>query len=132
MTLEHKTLLLIDCIVNIILGVILLLFPVGVIDLFGLPQTNTNFYPSILGAILLGIGLALLLEFIGHVKRFRGLGLGGAIVINIVGSLVLICWLIFGSLNIPMKGQILLWIVGITVFLIGITEVVTKSWTYEQ
>jgi hypothetical protein len=131
MNIKHKTLLVIDGIVNIVLGILLLLFPVGIIDLFGLPKTKTNFYPSILGAILFGIGLALLFERVGHAKRFCGLGLGGAIVINLVGSLVLICWLIFGSLNIPLKGQIVLWVLGVVVFFIGILELATKSWTYE-
>jgi hypothetical protein len=129
---KHKILLLIDCIVNLLLGVLLLLFPIGTIDLLGLPPTNTNFYPSLLGAVILGIGLALFLELVAYAKHVRGLGLGGAIVINIVGSLVLICWLIFGSLAIPMKGRIILWIVGVIVFLIGIAELATKSWIYEK
>jgi hypothetical protein len=122
MKLKHKILLLIDCIVNLILGVLLLLFPIGIIEFLGLPSTNTNFYPSILGAVLFGIGLALFLELVGVTKQVRGLGLGGAIIINIMGSFVLICWLIFGSLDIPLKGQIILWTIGILVFLIGIAE----------
>ena len=130
--LKYKNLLLIDCIVNLLLGVLLLLFPIGVIDFLGLPQTNTNFYPSILGAVIFGIGLALLFELAGHAKRFRGLGLGGAILINISGSLVLIFWLIFGSLDIPIKGRMVLWIVGVIVFLIGIVELATRSWIYEN
>ena len=109
----------------------MLLFPLGVIDFLGLPQTNTYFYPSILGAVIFGIGLALLLELVGHAKNFRGLGLGGAILINIVGSSVLIFWLLFGSLDIPIKGQMVLWIVGVSVFLIGVVELATKSWNYE-
>jgi hypothetical protein len=129
---RDKKLLLIDCIVNLSLGGLLLLFPVGIVDLFGLPQTNTAFYPSILGGVISGIGLALLLELVGRAKGFRGLGLGGAILINIVGSLVLICWLVFGPLTIHIKGQIILWIVGIIVLMIGIAELVTKSWTPEQ
>jgi hypothetical protein len=124
----HKTLLLIDSIVNIILGVLLLLFPIGVVDFLGLPSTNTNFYPSLLGAVILGIGFALLLELIGFARQVRGLGLGGAIVINIVGSSVLLCWLIFGSLNIPLKGRIILWIIGLVVFSIGVAELLLKSW----
>jgi hypothetical protein len=132
MKLKYKILLLIDCIVNLLLGVSLLLFPIGVIDVLGLPQTNTNFYPSILGAVLFGIGLALLFELAAHAKRFRGLGLGGAILINISGSLVLIFWLIFGSLDIPLKGQIVLWTVGLIVLLIGIVELAAKSWDYEN
>jgi len=118
--------------VNLILGVLLLLFPVGIIEILGLPPTNTLFYPSILGAVLLGIGIALFLELVGFSRQLRGLGLGGAIVINIIGSFVLICWLIFGSLEIPLKGQFILWIIGLLVFFIGIAELVTKSWFYEK
>lgn len=127
---KHKALLIIDGIVNVILGVLLLLFPVGVIDLLGLPPTSTHFYPSILGAVLFGIGAALFLEAAGFARGIRGLGLGGAIVINIIGSFVLICWLIFGSLAIPLKGQIILWTIGVVVLVIGIAEAVTKSWFY--
>ena len=126
MILKHKILLLIDGIVNLILGVLLLLFPIGIIEFLGLPSTSTNFYPSILGAVLFGIGLALLLELVVVTKQVRGLGLGGAIIINIMGSFVLICWLIFGSLDIPLKGRIILWAIAILVFLIGIAELATQ------
>ncbi|MBW1784283.1 MAG: hypothetical protein JRL30_26525 [Deltaproteobacteria bacterium] len=129
---RYKILLLIDAIVNLILGVLLLLFPVGVIDILGLPPTNTYFYPVILGAVILGIGLALLLEVMGYEKNIRGLGLGGAIAINLVGSLVLIFWLIFASLDMPLRGWIILWMVGGLVFLIGVAELITKSWTYDS
>ena len=123
MKLKYKILLLIDCIVNLMIGIVLLLFPIGIIDFFGLPQTNTDFYPSI---------LSLFLELAGHAKHFRGLGLGGAILINIVGSIVLIFWLVFGSLTIPLKGRIILWAIGLIVFSIGIAELATRSWTYEK
>jgi hypothetical protein len=127
-----KILLIIDSVVNLILGILLLLFPIGIIDLLGLPETNTNFYPSILGAVIFGIGLALLAELVGYPKGFRGLGPGGAILINLAGSMVLIFWMVFGSLSIPLKGQVILWTVGIIVFSIGIVELVTKSWKYNN
>lgn len=132
MKLRHKILLLLDGIVNIILGVSLLLFPLGIIDVLGLPETRTNFYPSILGAVLFGIGLALFAELIGFSKQVRGLGLGGAIAINVTGSFVLICWLVFGSLAIPVKGRIILWTVGVVVFSIGIVELILKSYIYDR
>ena len=47
MKLKYKVLLITDCVVNLLLGLIMLLFPIGIIDFLGLPQTNTNFYPSI-------------------------------------------------------------------------------------
>ena len=132
MNVKHKILLIVDCIVNVLLGILLLSFPMGVVDILGLPKTTTNFYPSILGAVIFGIGLALFFELIGYKKHFRGLGLGGAILINLVGSVVLICWLVFGSLSIPLKGQIILWAVALPVFLIGIVELLLKSWDYEN
>ncbi|NNL76615.1 MAG: hypothetical protein HKO68_09810, partial [Desulfobacterales bacterium] len=76
---KHKTFLLIDGIINLVLGIILLFFPLGLVELIGLPYTNTNFYPVILGAVLFGIGIALLIERYGAHKDIRGLGLGGAI-----------------------------------------------------
>ena len=128
---KHKILLLIDGIVDIILGVLLLLYPAGIVELLGLPATNTNFYPTILGAVILGVGISLIMELIGFNKKVRGLSLGGAIVINIIGSVVLIIWLLFGSLHIPIKGFIILWLVGLTVLFIGVAELITKSWYYD-
>lgn len=127
-----KILLPVDCIVNLLLGVLLLLFPTGILDFLGLPETNTNFYPTLLGAVILGIGLALFSELAGYARRFRGVGRGGAISITLVGSMVCISWLLFGSLSIPLKGQIVLWAVGLTVFSIGIVEIATQSWHYEH
>ena len=82
---KHKTLLLIDGVINLVLGILLLLFPAGIVKLLGLPYTNTNFYPGILGAVLFGIGIALLIERYGALKNIRGLGLEGAIAINFCG-----------------------------------------------
>ncbi|MDJ0782572.1 MAG: hypothetical protein QNJ22_11405 [Desulfosarcinaceae bacterium] len=132
MKLAPKILLIVDGVVNLLLGIFLVAFPMGVVRLLGLPSTNTNFYPSILGAVIFGIGLALFLELIGYKKQFRGLGLGGAIVINLAGSIVLFCWLLFGALSIPMKGRIILWSVALIVFAIGIAELYFKAWLYEN
>ncbi len=65
----HRILLASDGIVNLVLGTLLLLFPAGLVELLGLPLTNTYFYASILGAVIFGIGLALLLELYGFPYR---------------------------------------------------------------
>ena len=54
-------LLMIDAIINLILGAVLLFVPRLTIEFLGLPAENTYFYPSILGAVLFGIGIALLM-----------------------------------------------------------------------
>jgi uncharacterized membrane-anchored protein YitT (DUF2179 family) len=58
--------LLIDALINLLLGVLLLAFSHDLVKLLGLPQTEQSFYPTILGAVLFGIGLALLLEYGGR------------------------------------------------------------------
>jgi hypothetical protein len=132
MELKHKILLFVDGIINVTLGVILLLFPLGIADFLGLPITSTKFYPSILGAVLFGIGIALFIEILGFSRKVRGLGIGGAIAINMIGALVLVFWLLFGSLSIPIRGQIVLWAVGIVVLVIALFELFTKSWQYNS
>jgi hypothetical protein len=127
---KHQTLLTVDGIANVVLGIILLLYPFGLDKLLGLPQSEINFYPTILGGAILGIGIALLLERFGFAKNIRGLGLAGAIMINYCGGLTLLAWLIFYPLNIPLHGYIILWIVAIIVLAIGVFETFLKSWRY--
>jgi hypothetical protein len=131
MTSRHKAFLLIDGMANLMLGILLLLFPFGVAETLGIPQASSNFYPTIPGGVILGIGIALLLEVYGQRRRIRGLGLGGAIVINICGASVLALWLILEPLNIPLRGLIILWGVAVVVLGIGILEILTKTWRYD-
>ena len=123
-----KALLLIDGIVNLLVGILLLLFPLGMAQLLGVPLPNINFYPTILGAVIFGIGIALLFEAYGEPRGIHGLGLAGAIAINFCGAGVLILWLIFAPLSLPLRGYIVLWAIAIVVLAIGFVELVSKSW----
>ncbi len=127
---KHKKLLLIDGIANLALGTLLLFFPFGAAEFFGVPLSTSNFYPTILGGVIFGIGVALLIERYGFENQIRGLGLGGAIAINLCGSLVLLGWLIFTPPAIPMRGSVLLWGIGILVLGIGLAELAAKAWRY--
>ena len=119
---KDKILLLVDCIVNSVLGLVMLAFPFGSGEILGLPVSENNFYPLILGAVLVGIGIALFIEVKYYSKGKSGLGLEGAIIINVLASIVLILRLIFGHLNVSFFGLIILWFVGISVLVIGLTE----------
>jgi hypothetical protein len=127
---KHALLLTIDGIINLALGILLLLFPLGMAELLSLPQSTVNFYPTILGAVIFGIGIALLIERYGHTRNIRGLGLGGAIAINLCGAIALLVWLVSTPLNIPLRGYVILWSIAILVLLIGIIEILAKSWKY--
>jgi hypothetical protein len=125
---KKNILLIIDGIINILLGIILLSFPLGTAQWIGLPQTDTNFYASILGAVLLGIGIALLIDCFGAKKGIRGLDIAGAIAINLCGAGVLLLWLLFTNLQIPTHGLIILWSVAVIVLILGFIELFSKSW----
>ncbi len=125
---KSKILLLMDGIVNLLLGILLLLFPFGIAQVFGVPQSNSNFYPTILGAVIFGIGVSLLLEVYGKPRGIHGLGLAGAVVINFCGAGVLTLWLISDPFNLPLRGYIILWTIAIVVLALGCVELFGKSW----
>jgi hypothetical protein len=116
--------LIIDAIINLVLGILLLLFPI-VYDFLGVPASNTNFYPNILGAALIGIAIALSIEaFRKEKSKYIGLGLIGAICINMCGGIVLTIWLLFGELTIPLRGKLFLWILASILLVISSVELI--------
>ena len=125
-----EILLFIDGIINVILGITLLLFPFGVPEILGVPDSKMYFYPTILGGVIFGIGVALLIERYGFKYKIRGLGLGGAIAINLIGAFILLIWLIVDPFDLPARGYFILWSIAIIVLLVGIIEVIAKSWRY--
>lgn len=124
--LKRKMTLLIDSIVNLILGILLVFFPYFY-RIIGAPESNTNFYPIILGAIFIGIAIALLIEaFKKEGSKFIGLGLVGAISINICGGIALTGFLVFGNLALPLRGMIFLWFLALVLLLISIIELIAN------
>ena len=117
--------LYVDAIVNLALGLLLLLsvpFPRQVTAFLGVPGIAHSFYPSLFGSVLVGIGLALLIECRRRGRQgLVGLGLGGAVAINLSGGAVLVAWLILGKLAIPVRGRVFLW--AIAALLVGVSAV---------
>jgi hypothetical protein len=111
--------LLLDAIINLILGFLLLAFPLELFQFLGLPMEAPPFYANILGAVLVGIGIALLTEQFRGPGRAVGLGLAGAIIINLYGALVLVALLVSGRLSIPLRGYMVLW--GVVIILLIIS-----------
>lgn len=116
-------LLELDGVGNLLLGLPLLLFPRWVTGFLGLPGLAATFYPVILGAIFIGIGVALLIE------RFRpsrgGLGLGGAISINLIFGVTLAGWLAASGGGLPPHGRLALW--ALAAILVGLSSVEALS-----
>ena len=121
---KRRVTLLIDAVINLILAVLLLSFSPKTADFFGVPSSHINFYPNILGAVFLGITIALIIEAYRKPANINtgGLGLTGAVCINLCGGFVLLLWLIFGNLDLPVKGNIFLWSLDIILLLISSIE----------
>lgn len=107
-TKPRTNLLRADGVINLVLGVLLMAFPSGLVEALGVPPTEDRFYPTVLGAVLFGVGVALLIEANRLPGGIIGLGLGGAVAINLAAASVLIVWLIWGNLEIPTRGRVLI------------------------
>lgn len=112
---RERFVLLADAAVDLALGLPLVFFSRDLAAWLGLPEPRPPFYASILGAVLIGIGVALVIECRGTRLRAGGLGLGGALSINLCGAVVLAVWLAGGALELPPRGRVLLWAVVIVV-----------------
>jgi len=127
---KHKMLLIVDGIVNLVLGILLLSFPWGTASYLGVPSAPHGFYPTILGGVIFGIGVALLIEVLGAGRSIPGLGLAGAIAINFCGAGVLTFWLVARPLALPTRGYMVLGSIAILVFGIGAVELLSGSGKY--
>lgn len=75
-----------------------------------------------MGGVFIGIGVSLLLESNRQThQHMDGLGLAGAVAINLCGGVVLLGWLLFGKLSLPLRGNIFLW--SIAIILVGVSSV---------
>ena len=122
---SKKVTLSIDAFINLVLGILLLAYSPPIVEFLGVPSTQNYFYPNILGAVFVGIALALIVEVCRKkLDGFIGLGLIGAICINMCGGIVLFLWLVLGDLGLPLKGYIFLWSLDIILLVISTVELI--------
>ena len=117
-----SALLMFDAAINVLLGLLLVGYSRPLAHLLGVPYTDVKFYPTILGAVLFGIGIALIIEACRRPKGLVGLGLGGAVAINLSGGVMLLFWLLSGMLNLPLRGLVFLWVLAILLVGISVLE----------
>lgn len=121
-----QKLLFVDAGINLILGAVLVLasfFPVSITNILGVPEITDGFYTSLFGAVLIGIAIALWIEARRDpMSSLVGLGLGGAVSINLCGGLLLVVWLIFGNMHLHIQGLIFLWLLALLLIAISLAE----------
>ena len=119
----RRVALLIDAVINFILGILLLAYSTDLARFLGVPVANSAFYPNLLGAVFIGITFALIIEaFKQKQTKSDGLGLFGAICINFCGSIVLLIWLILGNMDLPVRGMVFLWVIALSLLVVSSLE----------
>ena len=111
-----------DGVVNLLLGIGLITFPNWLVGALGIPEVTSTFYPAVLGGVLLGIGIALCVEAAARDRRVGGLGLVGAIAINLSAAAVVAGWLALGVLELPLRGYVFLWLLVLLLLALSVEE----------
>lgn len=81
----NRVLFLPDAWMELYVGLRLIFLP-GFVHYLGLSEERSRFFPGVPVAILIGISFALFLELFRERTEIGGLGLGGAVVINLGGG----------------------------------------------
>ncbi|HEX2843237.1 ABC transporter permease [Hyphomicrobium sp.] len=110
-----------ETLLKLVSGLALLLAPLSVIRLFGLPAADSGFWPRVLGAVLIGLAGATFIE--GAWSGSRGLGLAGLIVINLASAAVIAIVTLFGGGAQTRRGSLLLWVAVTVLFVLSLIEI---------
>lgn len=103
-----RELLVLEVLLKLAAGLPLLLMPVGVVRLLGLPESGSGFWPRLLGAVLVGIAGACYLE--ARFPGSKGLALGGAILVNLSAAFAIAIMLAAGRAVATRRGRAGLWL----------------------
>jgi hypothetical protein len=101
-------------------GLILGVFAVTSPRLFGLPSSASTFWPRLLAAVLIGVGLATVLQ--ASITPGRGLGLAGLMAINLIAAVVVTGQLVMGQTVSTRRGKATLWALVITLTGLSLCE----------
>ena len=107
------------------IGLIMLCVPLTAARIAGIPHGNAPFWPRLFGTALLGIAAAFAFEGYSQMTpgiSAKGLGLGGAILINAITLVSLIGTLIFQGVS-SRRGALLVWALILTLVFLTLFEI---------
>lgn len=102
-------------------GAVLLILPLTTARVLGLPIPQALLWPRLLGALLVGMAGATLLE--GGGSSASGLGLGGLVLINLVTAGTLITLLVLDRASQTRRGKVFLWALALGLTVLSVVEI---------
>lgn len=109
-----------DALLKLSAGVVLVLSAGRLMKTLGLPSGEPRFYARLLGSLLIGVGLALMIEALP--TGWRGLGAGGAAAVNFIAAVILALLTIGRPGGTNPMGRRLLWIMAASMLAFGALE----------
>lgn len=116
-----EQLLWIEFLVKLASGATLVLVPRTLARVAGLPPAESSFWPRLLGGILIGIAVAALVEV--RFKSSIGLGLAGAVSVNVATAATLGSLLILGQAGPSRRGRFALWLAAAGLLILALVEI---------
>lgn len=109
-----------DIALKLVAGLALLVAPVALARICGLPHGNSGLWPRLLGAVLLGLAGAMYAEV--RLDTARGLGIVGAIIVNLSAVAVLLA---LAALVRPpaRRGAAVLWGAALLLLLVSLAQI---------
>lgn len=106
-------------------GLALFLAPLTLAKLFGLPSVQDSLWMRLLGALLLGVAMAIFLQ--GTRYTSQGIGLAGLLAINLVSAGALAALLLANSAASTRRGRLILWLLTGLLLILAFGEGVTLT-----
>ena len=116
-----EQLLWIEFVVKLASGAVLALAPKLLARITGLPPAESPFWPRLLGGILIGIAVAALVEV--RFKSSIGLGLAGAVSVNVAAAATIGSLLILGQGGSSRRGRFALWLAAAGLLILALVEI---------
>ena len=117
-----QQLLTVEFLLKLAAGLMLVLAPLGVIKLLGLPRAETGFWPRLLGALLIGLAGALYVE--GRAPGSHGLGLTGCVIVNFFAVSMLGGMLALEAGPPSARGRAVVWAIVVLLVCLSVLEII--------
>jgi hypothetical protein len=116
----QQQLLWIETLLKLAGGLMLAILPLTTARLLGLPAGTSGFWPRLLGIVLIGLAGAAFVE--GSAAGSRGLGLAGAVLINLLSAGMLIALLVVDRAAATARGRTTLWALAVLLLVLSLFE----------
>ena len=116
---------LIEIATKLATGLVLAVSPRTLARLLGLSAADDPFWPRLLGATLIGLGLAMVLE-VQYVPG-KGLGVYGNTAVNLAAAAGVGAMLILGRGAPTKRGRAVLWLTAALLTLLALVEIISAA-----